>query len=407
MRPFRKLGPGLVVTAAFIGPGTVTTASRAGADFGFSLLWAVVFATLATVVLQEMSARLGIAARQGLGEAIRSTFHIRIARFLAGAIVIAAIGLGNAAYQTGNLTGAALGLQVVLAGDLSLWAALLAGLAFALLVTGKYKLIERALVVLVVLMSLVFLLTALLVRPDPVQVIRGVAIPSVPSGSLLTILGLIGTTVVPYNLFLHASSVREKWPETIPVETALDESRRDTLVSISVGGLITLAIVTTAAATCFEHGTFRNAADMARQLEPLLGGPAARVAFALGLLAAGLTSAITAPLAAAYATAGILGWPHDLRAWRFRAVWMAVLLSGLMLAVTWGQSPTETILAAQVANGFLLPVVAGFLLLAVNRTDLMGRYRNGWAANALGIGVVLVALALGGWKILQQFGMGK
>ena len=102
----RRFGPGLLVTAAFIGPGTVTTATRAGAAFGFALLWAVGFAIVATIFLQEMSARLGLVTRQGLGEAVRSTFRQRFMRFLSCVLVAAAIGFGNAAYQTGNITGA-------------------------------------------------------------------------------------------------------------------------------------------------------------------------------------------------------------------------------------------------------------------------------------------------------------
>lgn len=116
----RQLGPGLLVAAAFVGPGTVTTASVAGADFGFALLWALVFSVAAAIVLQEMAARLGVVSREGLGEALRTTFDSRAVQIAAIVLVVAAITVGNAAFQTGNLTGAALGLQAIFGGGTAL-----------------------------------------------------------------------------------------------------------------------------------------------------------------------------------------------------------------------------------------------------------------------------------------------
>jgi manganese transport protein len=334
----RNLGPGLLVAAAFIGPGTVTTASVAGASTGYAILWALVFSIFATIVLQEMSARLGIVSREGLGEALRTTFRNPVFSILAVLLVVAAITFGNAAFEAGNITGAALGMQGLIGGSTQVWAIVVGAGAFALLASGRYKFVERALVALVVVMSFVFLVTAAIVRPDFGAVLSGIFVPSIPAGALVTIIALIGTTVVPYNLFLHASSVQEKWPESVPTGRALSESRFDTTFSVVLGGLITLAIVATAAAAFFAEGIeIDSAATMAEQLEPLLG-PAARYFFAAGLLAAGLTSAITAPLAAAYATSGALGWRRDLSARRFQAVWAAIIIVGTFFAFI-GTSP--------------------------------------------------------------------
>lgn len=401
----RGFGPGLLVTAAFIGPGTVTTASRAGAEQGYALLWSILFAVVATIVLQEMAARLGLVTRQGLGDALRTTFRLPIVRIGAVVFVVLAIGFGNAAYQTGNLTGASLGLTGLFGGTGEMWAFLLALAAFLLLLSGTYKWIERVLIALVVLMSLVFILTAVLVAPPAEEVLQGM-VPSLPAGSLGMVIGLIGTTVVPYNLFLHADSVQSKWPAEAPVDEALAESRLDTCLAVVLGGAVTMAIVVTAAAAFHGRGGFPGLLDTARQLEPILGGPAARILFAVGLFAAGLTSTITAPLAAAYAISGALGWQRDLKSARFRAVWMAVLLAGLAFALALGKSPSETIIAAQILNGLLLPVIAVFLLCVVNRADLLGAYRNRWPANLAGIVVVGVAAVLGLRGVLQQFGIG-
>ncbi len=403
LRRLRNLGPGLLVAAAFIGPGTVTTATVAGAEFGYALLWAVVFSVIATIVLQEMSARLGLVSREGLGEALRTMFSNRIVRVLSIGLVIGAIAFGNAAFQAGNITGAAIGLEALTNASAKLWAVVVSLAAFILLAYGAYKWIERVLMVLVGLMSIVFLTTMIIARPSLSDVVAGVFPPRIPDGSLLTILALIGTTVVPYNLFLHASAVREKWSQQVPIDEALKASRLDTVLAISLGGLVTLAIVVTAA-TFFARGTIiQSAAMMAEQLEPVLG-PAAKYFFAGGLLAAGLTSAITAPLAAAYATAGALGWRRDLKDARFRAVWATILVVGVVVAVV-GRKPIRAILFAQAANGLLLPLIAVFLLIVLNRKDLLGKYRNGVAANLAGGAVVLVAAGLGAYKLLDVIGV--
>lgn len=406
LRRLRNLGPGLLVAAAFIGPGTVTTASVVGASTGYALLWALVFSIFATIVLQEMSARLGIVSREGLGEALRTTFENAAVKVLVVLLIVTAITFGNAAFETGNITGAALGLETIIGLPTQVWAAAVGIGAFALLASGAYKLIERVLVGLVILMSVVFVVTAVLVlRPaDLGNILAGIFTPGIPEGSLLTAVALIGTTVVPYNLFLHASSVQEKWPEDAPTDRALAESRFDTTLSIILGGLITLAIISTAAAAFFGRGTeITDAGQMAEQLEPLLG-PLAKYFFALGLFAAGLTSAITAPLAAAYATSGALGWERDLTGWRFRAVWGLVLVVGTVLAIL-GTNPVAAILFAQAANGVLLPVVVLFLLFAMNRSNLLGDFKNGILGNVLGGFVFVVAALLGLRLVLAAFGV--
>ncbi len=398
----KRFGPGFLVAAAFIGPGTVSTASQAGAGYGTALLWAVVFATIATIVLQEMSARLGLVTRAGLGEALRHTFVHPALRAAAAVLVVGAIACGNAAFEMGNLTGAAIGLELLTGAPIGL-SALLVGLAAALLLAfGRYLLVERLLAALVALMGGAFLITAIVARPDWNAVAAGLLKPVIPAGSAILVVGLIGTTVVPYNLFLHASAVQEKWPASLPLCRSLRAARIDNAVSIFVGGLITIAILVTASALHTSGGErvdMDSAAAMAAQLEPLLGSNA-KACFALGLIAAGFTSALTAPLAAAYATAGVLGFSGDPRSAKFRAVWATILAIGALLALL-GTRPVQAIIAAQVVNGILLPVVAVFLLMVVNRRSLLGEHRNRIAANLLGGLVVLVAAGLGAFQILK------
>ncbi len=388
------------MAAAFIGPGTVTTATLAGAGFGTTLLWALAFSLVATLVLQEMSARLGVVTGLGLGEAVRRRFQAPLLRIGAIVLIVSAISVGNAAFETGNLLGAALGLEGVAGGAPRSWALLIAALAAVLLWTGSYRVLEGVLMGMVALMSVVFMVTAFLVRPPLAELLSGLFVPRLPEGALLFTVALVGTTVVPYNLFLHASAVRERFrgPQDLPA------ARRDLVASILVGGGVSLAILITAAATI--HGTgaeIRSAADMAPQLEPLLGRWAG-VFFATGLFAAGMTSSVTAPLAAAWATAGALGWRTDLKAPGIRLVWGGVLGVGVFFAGT-GIQPVEAILFAQAANGILLPCIAGFLLLAVNDRRWMGEHRNARWSNVLGLGILLVTLILGGRGILTALGV--
>ena len=401
---FRSIGPGALVTAAFIGPGTVTACTLAGATHGYALLWALLFAPLATIALQEMSARLGLITGQGLGANLAKLFATSLLRWPLIALVGVALYAGNAAYEAGNLSGAALGISAILnRGDgqsAFTWAVLsMAALAMGLLLTGSYKVIERALVGLVILMTLAFAATFAITRPDIAALASGLFTPAIPEGALLTVIALIGTTIVPYNLFLHASAVARKQggPGDLPAV------RADTSVSIGVGGLVAILIASTAAASLFASGIeVTNAGDMARQLEPLFGAYS-RYLLGLGLLAAGLTSAITAPLATAFAMTEILRLRGGVKSPVFRAVAFSVIVIGASLALA-GVRPVEVILAAQLANGLLLPILAGFLLYAMNQPNLLGQYVNGWIANGAGLIVMLVATGLGLRLVLRALG---
>ena len=399
-----RIGPGFLVAAAFIGPGTIVTASRAGAGYGTVLLWAVLFSVVATVILQNMAARVGLAGRRGFAEAIRDSVANPLVRSGVLGLIAVTILIGNAAFQTGNLLGASLGVSLLTGLPQGLLVAIVGGLAGAVLMTGTYKTIQNALVGLVALMSVVFCLVAVLTAPSPSQLLSGLLVPRVPPGALLTVLALIGTTVIPYNLFLHASSSLERWPDADRNDDNIRESRRDTLFSVSLGGLTTAAVVIAASPLLGEGADAADAATVAARLEPLLGR-AAPVFFGIGLFSAGLTSAITAPLAAAYAAGGALGWGADLKSGRFRLLWGFVLLTGMFCGLVLGASPYQIILLAQAGNAVVLPLTLVLLLIVANRTQIMGRYRNSRLANVLGALVVLVITGLSVVQLARVLGL--
>ena len=244
---FKNIGPGTLVAAAFIGPGTVTLCTIAGVNYGFNLLWAMAVSILATVVLQEMAARLGIVSQKGLSEVIRNEIKSPYLKNTLIALILLAIVVGNASYEAGNISGGILGLEALFGNhvvhisglSINILSLIVGFLAFILLFIGNYKILERGLIALVILMSLSFIITAVITKPNVEYIFKGLFIPKIPEQSLLTILGLIGTTVVPYNLFLHASLVKERWKSTNDLRYA----RKDTIISLSMGGLVSLAII--------------------------------------------------------------------------------------------------------------------------------------------------------------------
>ena len=246
---------------------------------------------------------------------------------------------------------------------LNMYSLLIGAVAFILLAIGNYKVLERVFVGLVILMSLSFIITAFLVRPDPGAVLKGLFVPGAGSAGILTVIALVGTTVVLYNLFLHASLVGEKWKDPSQLNTV----HKELITAIVLGGIVSMAIVISAAALNFTKDV-SSAADLAVGLRSLFGYFAAWFV-ATGLLAAGITSSITAPLAAACVVQGCLGWETGLKSFRFKSVWATILILGVFFS-SLRLKPVEVIQFAQITNGLLLPVIAIFLLWIVNRPSV-------------------------------------
>lgn len=404
IQKLKNVGPGALVAAGFIGPGTVTTCTVSGASYGYTLLWALLFATIATILFQEMAARIGIITQQGLGENIRQRITQPALRVLAIVVVILAIFVGNIAYETGNVTGSVMGLQAF--ADIPSLPAIIviALLGFVFLWIGSYKLVEGILTAIVVFMGVVFFVTAFASPVNWGEVLHGMFVPALPDSSLtkgvsplLIAAGLVGTTVVPYNLFLHASGASERFKD--PSQVA--DARFDAVLSIGLGGVISMAILVCAAANIHGSGiAVTNGKDMAAALSPLLGSWATCMV-GLGLLAAGFSSVITASLSAAYAVNGVLGWNAKLKDVKFKLIWLIVLASGCIMAVMLGKSPTQLILTAQAANALLLPIMAFFVLVCANAADL-GSFRNHVFSNIAGVVIILITLFIA-YKNLSAF----
>lgn len=351
------LGPATFVTAAFIGPGTITMCITAGVQDGYALLWALFLATCLTVFIQNIAARIAHTTGVGLAQSSLSYLSHPVMKLGMSMLLISALFLGNAAYEAGNLSGAMLGFEGMMgqAEEISsrntAWGILVMALLLSVVLwQGKIGLIKKILVGVVVVMSLSFLLTAALTFPDPKTIATGFLQPAITAENSWTILGLLGTTIVPYNLFLHAALVAES------PGLSLAEIRRDTFFAVGMGGLISMSILICGAA--FQGSDHAHVTAIGGALAPLFG-ELSSVLLYVGFFAAGFTSALTAPLAASHVVAECMQWSiNDVKS---RWVALLVVFSGVFFAL-FGGVPLKVIRLAQVANGLLLPVIGAVLV---------------------------------------------
>ncbi|MCB0594716.1 MAG: divalent metal cation transporter [Lewinellaceae bacterium] len=373
-----------IISAAFIGPGTVTAAAKAGASFQLQLIWALAFSIVATMVLQEAAARITLASGKSLGAIIAAQYPARIGRRIRLGLFLA-VAFGCAAYQAGNLLGAVSGLMLV--SHVPSWALLL-GIGFigvGLLWQGNTQTITRLLAAVVAIMGVAFIGTAVLQHDYGLGTVALSAFQiGIPEGGALLVIGLIGTTIVPYNLFL-ASGISQG--------QSLPEMRWGITLAILIGGFISIAILI--AGTQVEGAfTFRALADA---VEQKLGAHTGLLV-AFGLFAAGLSSAVTAPFAAAITARSLLetdggDWAPKSR--NFRLVWASIMGIGLAFGLL-DVKPIPAIILAQAINGVLLPLVVAFLILAVNDRKLLSpQYANVAWQNILALLIFFITCFLG------------
>tara|TARA_B100001741_G_scaffold140037_1_gene115509 strand:+ start:623 stop:1813 length:1191 start_codon:yes stop_codon:yes gene_type:complete len=394
MNWIKDVGPGVLIAAAFIGPGTVTLCTIAGASYGYSLLWALLLSIIATIVLQEMALRIGLITNKGLAEVIRVSIKNKFINRLLILLILCSILIGNAAYEAGNITGASLGIIAIIGRETLNYIPLLIGfISFIILYIGDYKVLERSLIFLVITMSVSFMITAIMTKPDLFSLLDGLFMPKINSESLLVVLGLIGTTVVPYNLFLHSSLVKEKWNDISKLKTARIES----FISIIIGGIVSMAIIITAASV--SNDNVKSVMDLAKGLEPLYGKFAIYF-LGIGLFASGITSSITAPLAAAYVAKSCFGWSGSLKSFNFRIVWFFVLLIGVIVSLL-KLNPIEVIKFAQFSNSLLLPIVAILLFWLINNKTIFKNSYSYKLQNILVIVIILITIILGAKGVIS------
>tara|TARA_A100001011_G_scaffold361727_1_gene410081 strand:- start:1052 stop:2083 length:1032 start_codon:yes stop_codon:yes gene_type:complete len=343
-----------------------------------------------------MSLRIGLVTRMNLAEVIRTSIKSKILNRFIILLIISSILIGNTAYEAGNITGASLGISAIINYESINYIPVFIGLiAFVILYQGDYKILEKSLVSLVIVMSISFFITAIMTKPDITSLLKGIFKPQINSSNLIVVLGLIGTTVVPYNIFLHSSLVSEKWNSIEKLKVARIES----FISILLGGLVSLSIIITAASVSNQNVT--GVIDLAKGLEPLYGKFAIYF-LGLGLFASGITSSITAPLAAAYVAKSCFGWNNSLKSKRFRLVWIFILITGVFVSMI-KINPIEIIKFAQFSNSLLLPIIAIILLWLINNKNIISSKFNYKYQNIFGVFIVIISLLLGIKGLISLF----
>ncbi len=387
-----------VISAAFIGPGTVTTAASAGAGFGYTLIWAIIFSIIACYILQEASARITAVSGNNLGEAMRSQYSgTKTGNFLIW-ITLLAILSGCAAFEAGNILGAVAGMSIVtnqlpvplIVGTIGL-------LSGILLWKGSIQQIATLLGLIVAVMGICFVITAFMIPHNLSSLFSDGIVPAIPVGAELLVLGLIGTTVVPYNIFLGSGLKHTQTPS---------EMKLSLLIAIGLGGFISICILLTGTAIAGEF-TF---AALAAALTEQLGGWGNWL-LGIGLFGAGLSSTLTAALAAAITAKSLLTTSSNKTQWTtdgfyFRSVWMGVLSLGLLFGLLELQ-PVPVIILAQALNGIILPVIAVILFLMMNQTTILPKqHQNGTFYNILSGFVVYLTVLIGLTNLLRALSRG-
>tara|TARA_Y100000766_G_scaffold72943_1_gene61336 strand:+ start:1020 stop:2237 length:1218 start_codon:yes stop_codon:yes gene_type:complete len=391
-----KLGPGFIITSAFIGPGTITLCTLSGIEFGYSLIWCIIFSIAATSYLQELSARLGIISRLGLGDIFKSNTHNTLNKVFF-IFVFLSLFIGNSAYESGNISGTVMGLETftgsitinLLKFNINLLPIFISIFLISIIAYGSYKVFERMLVSLVFVMSLTFIVTAILSKPDLNLIFDGL-IPNINDNNFIYVIGLIGTTVVPYNLFLHSYISKKKWKSKKDYKSSI----YDTLLSIFIGGLISISIIITSAGASglIDGNEVKNAIDLGKQLSPYLGG-FSKYFISIGLFSAGITSSITAPIATSYALSSIFNYKPEWKEKKFKIVSIIIILIGCFFSST-SYNPIYIIKLAQFVNGLFLPIIGISLLWAVNQTHYLGNYINTKYYNVIGLLIIILSILI-------------
>lgn len=387
---FKYIGPGLLVTVGFIDPGNWASNFAAGADFGYSLLWVITLSTVMLIVLQHNVAHLGIVTGLCLSEAATKYTPKWVSRPILGTAVLASISTSLA-----EILGGAIALEMLF--DIPIiWGSLLtAFFVTIMLFTNSYKRIERSIIAFVSVIGLSFLYELFLVDIDWPLAVRSWVTPSIPEGSLLVIMSVLGAVVMPHNLFLHSEVVQSREynkKDDASIRKLLKYEFYDTLFSMGVGWAINSAMILLAAATFFANHIGVEELQQAKSLlEPLLGNQAATI-FALALLMAGISSTVTSGMAAGSIFAGMFGESYHVKDVHSR---VGILLSlGIALVVIlFIENPFQGLIISQMILSIQLPFTIFLQVGLTSSKRVMGQYANSrWSSFVLYTMAVIVSV---------------
>ena len=393
----KAIGPGLLVTVGFIDPGNWASNMAAGSTFGYALLWVVTLSTIMLILLQHNVAHLGIVTGECLAES--ATRHLpRPVAFVALSTAM----LASIATAMAEVLGGAIALQMLFGLPVRVGSILVALVALALLLTNSYQRIERIIIGFVSLIGLAFLVEILLVDVDWPTAAWSWVVPSMPAGSPVVVMSVLGAVVMPHNLFLHSEIIQsaryDERGEGV-IRQRLDDEFVDTLFSMVVGWAINSAMVILAASTFWKAGIqVTDLAQAADTLTPMLGR-AASVIFALALLMAGISSSITAGMAAGTISSGAMGEPYDIHD-RHSSVGVVTTFVLAVAAIFFVSDPFQGLVLSQAALSVQLPITIFLQIYLTSSGRVMGKYANGARTRAVLVGIGLIVTALTVYSLL-------
>lgn len=387
----RYIGPGMLVTIGFIDPGNWASNLAAGSIFGYSLIWVVSLGTVMLMILQHNAAHLGIATGYCLSEA--ATIHLPrkasvpiLGSAMAAAVSTALAEVLGAAIAVNLLTGLPLKPSIVLACFFTVF----------MLFSNSYRRLEKWIIGFVSLIGISFVFELALVKVDWAGAWTGTLVPDFPKGSILFIMSLLGSVVMPHNLFLHSEIIQSRqWnlEDESKVRHQLRFEFMDTMFSMIVGWAINCAIIVLAAATFHADGIkVEELGEAKRLLEPMMG-KAAGLVFAAALLFSGLSSSITAGMAGGAIYTGIFGECYDLQD-RHTKVGILLTLVGASLVALLVRDPFQALVISQMALGVQLPITIFTQIRLTSSRKVMGNFVNRRSTTAilLASGIVVTAL---------------
>jgi len=382
---FKYIGPGLLVTVGFIDPGNWAANIATGSEYGYTLLWVVTLSTLMLIILQHNVAHLGIVTGLCLSEA--ASIHIKpvISRPILYFAVLASVSTSLA-----EILGGAIALEMLFDVPVRLGAALVTIFVLIMILTHSYQKIEKWIIGFVSLIGLSFLYEIFLVDVDWVAAGLAWVKPSIPHGSMLLLMSVLGAVVMPHNLFLHSEIIQSRqWnlqDEKI-IKKQLKFEFADTLLSMIIGWAINSAMIILAATTFFNNNIIVDELQQAESLlRPLLGNNAS-VVFALALLFSGVASSITSAMAGGSIVSGISGEPYDIKDNHTR--WgVLISLLGALIIIFFIGDPFKGLILSQVFLSIQLPFTVAIQVYLTSSKKVMGKYANG---NFLKITLLIIA----------------
>ena len=370
---FKYIGPGLLVTVGFIDPGNWAANIATGSEFGYTLLWVVSLSTIMLIVLQHNVAHLGIATGLCLSEAATIYLKPWISKSVLSFAVLASVSTSLA-----EILGGAIALNMLFNVPIKIGALLVTIFVMIMLFSNSYQKIERWIIAFVSIIGLSFLYELFLVKVDWIQAGISWVKPSIPGGSILLIMSVLGAVVMPHNLFLHSEIIQSRqW--NLQDEKIIKKQLRfefaDTLFSMIIGWAINSAMIILAAATFFAKSQKVEELQQAeRLLEPLLGSNAS-VVFAVALLFAGVASSITSGMAGGSIVSGMYGDPYNVKDNHSR-IGVVISLLGALILIFFIGNPFKGLILSQVFLSVQLPFTIAIQIYLTSSKKVMGKYAN-------------------------------